>query len=177
MNDARTGWSWHTEDGLPYHDDGTPAFDVVIPQQTEKGLTVSADTPSEAERLRAERCSECSYACTAGFIKLCTLAHVESDVARLTAENAALLREHEAMREDAHIVAAFVDGWWPGLEDGISWGDDTDLHPAYLAAQRITAARSTTEAATRRCEVPFCEHWPDCPNPFLGDESTTEAAP
>lgn len=38
---------------------------------------------------------------------------------------------------DAVMVAAFVAGWWPGLEDGITWGDSENA-PEYLAAKRVT---------------------------------------
>ena len=43
---------------------------------------------------------------------------------------------------DLKLVAEFVAGWWPGLEDGITWGNDEDYaakHPVYLAAKRLRA--------------------------------------
>lgn len=43
-------------------------------------------------------------------------------------------------REDTLRVSAFIIGWWPGLEDGIGWGDnDNELNPVYQAARRLNA--------------------------------------
>lgn len=38
--------------------------------------------------------------------------------------------------EDVKTVAGFINGWWPGLEDGMSWPDN-DNDPVLLAAQRL----------------------------------------
>jgi hypothetical protein len=38
---------------------------------------------------------------------------------------------------DIQTVAGFIAGWWPGLEDGISWGTDTTQHAVFLAAKRL----------------------------------------
>ena len=43
-------------------------------------------------------------------------------------------------RTDAEIVARFIVGWWPGLEDGLSWPNDAEHpegNPIYAAAKRI----------------------------------------
>ena len=42
---------------------------------------------------------------------------------------------------DAVIVARFIVGNWPGLEDGIAWGSDEvdGRHPVYEAAKRVLA--------------------------------------
>jgi hypothetical protein len=44
-----------------------------------------------------------------------------------------------ARENDIRRVADFIVGWWPGLEDGLCWGDDDalDNHPVRLAARRL----------------------------------------
>jgi len=46
------------------------------------------------------------------------------------------------LEADARIVADFITGWWPGLEDGIHWGtaEVDGRHPAYAAAARLRTA-------------------------------------
>ena len=43
----------------------------------------------------------------------------------------------EPIKEDAILLAKFITGWWPGLEDGISWGDNLEKHEYVEAARRI----------------------------------------
>lgn len=44
----------------------------------------------------------------------------------------------ERTAADIKTVAGFITGWWPGLEDGISWGsNDNELNPVYQAALRL----------------------------------------
>jgi hypothetical protein len=38
--------------------------------------------------------------------------------------------------EDALLIAKFITGWWPGLEDGINWSN-TKTAPVLRAARRI----------------------------------------
>lgn len=53
----------------------------------------------------------------------------------------ALLKENARLREDAGIIARFIIGWWPGLEDALSWPVDEPFEDdkRYAAAKRIAA--------------------------------------
>ena len=51
------------------------------------------------------------------------------------------------MSEDARTVAEFIVGWWPGLEEGLSWPDDAkkpDDNPVYAAAKRLLKKANKT---------------------------------
>lgn len=53
-------------------------------------------------------------------------------------EQSDALKAVEDYQRDAETVAGFLAGWWPGLEDGLSWPRPSpDDHPALLAADRI----------------------------------------
>lgn len=52
------------------------------------------------------------------------------------------LHEVGALVRDAAVLALFVSGWWPGLEDALSWPDCCDRPEEdhrFQAAQRILA--------------------------------------
>ncbi len=53
----------------------------------------------------------------------------------------------EAERDDARIVAKFIIGWWPGLEDALSWPVDEPYEDdrRYAAAKRIVDAAALSE--------------------------------
>lgn len=59
----------------------------------------------------------------------------------LAARGVVVLGPDHPLRADAKEVADFIVSWWPGLEDGISWGtkDEAD-NPVYPAAKRLRAA-------------------------------------
>lgn len=74
------------------------------------------------------------------------LALIQNDPeAKITITARTLCRVVKKMRavgpttvEDADAMADFLVGWWPGLEDGVTWPDNDD-HPAILAARRHKA--------------------------------------
>jgi len=42
--------------------------------------------------------------------------------------------------QDIQTVAGFILGWWPGLEDGLSWpeaAEDPESHDGWAAAKRL----------------------------------------
>lgn len=51
---------------------------------------------------------------------------------------------------DIQTVADFVVGWWPGLEDAISWGSDTSRDARFLAARRLRSTRPRYPEAPAR---------------------------
>lgn len=67
----------------------------------------------------------------------------------LVRTGAAAPSETGAASEDVQTLAKWVVGYWPGLEDGITW-PDTDNHPAIAAARRILGlpARASTPEST-----------------------------
>lgn len=86
------------------------------------------------------------------------IAHAPADVSWLLSVVEELQRTEPAgtppgdagLRDDARIMARFITGYWPGLEDGIAWGtkESQDAHPAYQAALRVQAALAQGEGAS-----------------------------
>lgn len=62
---------------------------------------------------------------------------------------AALEAENARLRADAKIVAGFVAGWWPGLEDGISWPASDDDEVVAAARRLLAALAAATPAAEK----------------------------
>lgn len=69
-----------------------------------------------------------------------TFDHLETDLR-------ARVESLERVREDAEIVSALIIGWWPGLEDALSWPVDEPYEDdrRYAAAKRIHDAREHPE--------------------------------